>query len=130
MLAIRACWQARSTVSRDGTVTSARTSTVAAKRFVDASNPGRADQTRRAFDGLIGSSGLDRVDAKELIRRLEDPQFCRLILASAGVSSTSWLVAVEQIPDWETWTSTVWPRARKSLKGPRPTPVTSADGVA
>jgi hypothetical protein len=91
---------------------------VAGKRFVDASNPARADQTRAALDGTVGFSGLDRVDSDELIRRIEDLAYCRRLLADENLSSASWLVAFEQIPDWAAWNSGVWPRAKPVLTGP------------
>lgn len=85
--------------------------------FVNASDPMRADQTRAALDGTVGFAGLERVDAAELIRRMQDLEFCRRLLVTQNVGAASWLVAVEQVPSWSAWTSTVWPRAKNTLTG-------------
>lgn len=86
-------------------------------RFINASDPMRADQTRAALDGTVGFAGLDRVDADELIRRMQDLNFCRRLLVQQSVAAASWLVGVEQVPNWSAWTSTVWRRAKNTLTG-------------
>jgi hypothetical protein len=90
-----------------------------AKEFVNASNPLRADQTIAALNGQLGFSGLDQVDTQEFLRRIEELLFCRQkILPGSGLTAVNaWLVAVEQVPNWATWTSSVWPRANSVLTG-------------
>lgn len=92
---------------------------MAGARFVDASNPLRADQTRAALEGHGGFSGLDAIDTDEFIRRMEALRWCRKNVA-AGVFdvSTAWLIAFESVGDWATWNSAVWPKAGPELIGP------------
>jgi hypothetical protein len=87
------------------------------KEVVNASNPIRADQTFSALNGQLGFSGLDLIDASELLRRIEELIFCReKILRRGGISPlNAWLVSVEKVKDWNRWSSTVWPRANKAL---------------
>lgn len=84
---------------------------------VDASNPLRADQSRAALDGNVRFAGLDQVDSKELTQRMSDLRFCRTLLTGTGIGANPWLVCVERVPEWKTWTSGVLPRANAALQG-------------
>lgn len=91
----------------------------AGARFVDASNPLRADQTRATLEGHGGFSGLDAIDADEYIRRMEALRWCRKNVAAGGFDvSSAWLIAFESVGDWATWNSAVWPKAGPELMGP------------
>ena len=86
---------------------------------VNASNPLRSDQSQAALAGTVGFSGLDRVDSIEFIRRIEELIFCRgKVFPAVGIRLTNpWLVTVERVDNWATWTSAVLPRANAALTG-------------
>jgi hypothetical protein len=87
-------------------------------RFVNASNPMRADQTRAALEGTIGFSGLDAIGTVDFITRMEALRWCQRNIAFNGFDVRSaWLVAFESVGDWSTWKSQVWPIADIELEG-------------
>jgi hypothetical protein len=91
--------------------------TVAGARFVNAADIHRSDQTRAAFDGDLGFSGLDAITAAEMILRMDELRSCRTNVLTPNGFSPSWLIAVERVPDWSGWTSTVWPKLNAALAG-------------
>jgi len=93
--------------------------TVDNRDFVNASDPERADLTRTALDGRVGFSGLDKVDGRELVLRMEALRVCtsfmqddsaQVVLLHAPASGP-WLVTVERVEKWSSWASKVLPRA-------------------
>jgi hypothetical protein len=90
-----------------------------APMLVNASNPLRSDQSQAALAGALAFSGLDRVDSSEFIRRIEELSFCRrkIFPVVDATMTDSWLVTVERVDDWATWSSTVLPRANPALTG-------------
>jgi hypothetical protein len=91
--------------------------TVAGARFVNAADVNRSDQTRAGADGKIGFSGLDALDSAEMIRRMEEIRFCRAKVLTPNGFPRAWLVAVERVPDWSTWASSVLPVLNAALTG-------------
>lgn len=88
------------------------------KDRVNAMNVNRADQTRQAFDGLIGFSGLDGIDTTMFIDRLEAIRFARAQLrAPMDGESEPWLVNFEVVDDWSTWNSEVLKKLDTTLNG-------------
>lgn len=92
-----------------------------------ASNPLRADQTSSTFAGKINFAGLDRVSTEEFITRIyalswlrencEDwcrRRFDRVLNHRRG---GWWLITYERVADWNAWTSSVLPKANRSLSG-------------
>jgi hypothetical protein len=93
--------------------------TVDGNRFVDASNPMRADQTRAALAGHVGFSGLDMINTNDFIRRMEALRWCRQHIQADGFNvGAAWIIHFEAVGDWATWTSAVWPPASPELAGP------------
>jgi len=90
-------------------------------RYLNCSDENRADLTRRAFDGKVGFSGLDRVTTEELIRRMEELRFCLGILlpsAKDPVKVSPYVLAtVERVQSWSAWKSKVLRRASTDLQG-------------
>lgn len=86
--------------------------TVGDKRFVDASNPMRADQTRAALDNLVGFNGLDQVDTELFKQRMEALGWCRKHFDQAKW----WLITCERVMDWGGWDSLVLPKASPQLQ--------------
>lgn len=85
---------------------------------VNAVNPMRADQSIAAMTGRIGFSGLDAITSDEFIRRIEELDFCRQkVVPVTGITGRTWIVLVEKVADWQTWSSAVIPRAANDLKG-------------
>jgi hypothetical protein len=87
------------------------------QRFVDASNPLRADQSRAALDSRVGFSGLELVTTNQFIERMEALGWCRRKFQKEFDVSSSWLVTCEFVKDWSDWTSRLVPRADKKLTG-------------
>lgn len=93
--------------------------TIAGARFIDASNPLRADQTRAALEGRLGFSGLDAVNATDFIRRMEALRWCRKNIDANGFDiAAGWLITFEVVNDWASWGSMIWRKADPSLVGP------------
>lgn len=88
------------------------------KAWVNASNPDRADETRAAFDGKIGFSGLDQVTTGGMIDRMNALRFCRSSVLPLATASPVWLVTVEVVKDWGAWASAVNPKLKPALSGP------------
>jgi len=97
-------------------------------RQVYASNPLRADLTKAALDGKAHFAGLDMISTDEYISRIHALKWCRENIdewcrVNFGTvfnhrESGWWLVSFEVVPNWEHWTSTVWPRLSNDLTGP------------
>lgn len=97
------------------------------KRYVDASNPLRADQTRAAFDNLVHFSGLDKVNTESLLTRMEALIWCRREFDDwcrrefnkelDHPKSAWWLVSFEYVPEWSRWQSNALPAASTELIG-------------
>jgi hypothetical protein len=90
---------------------------VSGAQLVNASDVHRADQTRAAFDGKVGFSGLDLVTTAEMILRMDEFRFSKSKVLTPNGFPRAWLVAVERVPVWSTWTSTIWPKLSASLSG-------------
>lgn len=85
---------------------------------VSAINIDRSDQTRQAFDGRIGFSGLDRIDTTGFLLRLEALRFARRQLRRSRPGETGpWLVTFEVVEDWSTWNSDVVSKLDPLLTG-------------
>jgi hypothetical protein len=91
--------------------------TVAGTLFVNAADIHRSDQTRAAFDGRLGFSGLDEMTTAEMIRRMDEFRFSQSKVLTPSGFPRAWLVGVERVPAWPSWTSTVWPRMNATLTG-------------
>jgi hypothetical protein len=91
--------------------------TVAGTRFINAADIHRADQTRAAFDGKLGFSGLDEMTTAEMILRMDEFRFSRSKVLIPKGFPRAWLVAVERVPAWSSWISTVWPKMDTALTG-------------
>ena len=91
--------------------------TVGGAQFVNASDIHRADQTRAAFDGKLGFSGLDEMTTDEMILRMDELRFCRSKVLTPNGFPRAWLVAVERVPAWSGWISTVWRKMNATLSG-------------
>src|SRR5262249_17830121 len=84
---------------------------------VNAADVHRADQTRAAFDGNLGFSGLDAITTAAMILRMDEVRFCRSMVLTPNGFPRAWLVAVERVPDWATWNSSIWPVLNSALSG-------------
>jgi hypothetical protein len=93
--------------------------TRAGQMTINASNSLRADQSQAALAGMLGFSGLDRVDSIQFIRRMEELIFCRgKVFPAVGVPlAAPWLVTVERVDNWATWASATLPRGNVALTG-------------
>jgi hypothetical protein len=99
----------------------------AEERYVDASNPLRADQTRAAYDKQVHFSGLDQVTTESLLIRMEALIWCRREFDEwcrrefnkefDHPKSAWWLVSFEHVPDWSAWQSKTLPSASPDLVG-------------
>lgn len=97
------------------------------QRYVDASNPLRADQTRAAFEGKLGFNGLDHVTTESFLIRIEALAWCRMEFDGwcrqefnkefDHILSKWWLVHLEQVSDWKDWRSRTFPKADAKLRG-------------
>lgn len=88
------------------------------KTWVNASSPNRADETRAAFDGKLGFSGLDALTTHETIGRMNALRFCRAEVLPLAVLDDVWLVTVEVVREWGVWVSAVNPKLDATLSGP------------
>jgi len=89
-------------------------------RYVNASNPMRADQTRAALDDRLGFNGMDRLDTRRLLQRMEALVWLRreaITIALGFDVSVAWLVTFEAVDDWSSWSSHLYPAADTSLQG-------------
>jgi hypothetical protein len=86
---------------------------------VNAANVNRSDQTRQAFDGKLGFSGLDKIQTQDFIARMEALRFAQSqIPTPTPTQSGPWLVTVEAVPLWQSWTSSVAGKLNATLSGP------------
>lgn len=85
---------------------------------VNAANVNRSDQTRQAFEGKLGFSGLDGVSTLDLIARIEALQFAKKQIPNPiPGQSGPWLITVESVSLWQNWTSGVAPKLSAALSG-------------
>jgi hypothetical protein len=100
---------------------------VGIRRYVNASNPLRADHTRAALEGRIHLAGLDCLTTEAFLARLDVLAWCRKTLDRWCLThflrvlqhreSGWWLVRFEEIANWDVWTSETLPRADPTLLG-------------
>jgi len=98
---------------------------VSGMKFVNASNPLRADMTRAALDGKVWFSGLDNVTTDAYLTRMNMLAFClndfvsdyRRNVKNDFDLTTWWLVTFEEVESWANWKSQVIKKASDKLSG-------------
>jgi len=86
--------------------------------YVNAAHKNRSDYVSNALAGFIGFNGLDKIEAYEMIQRMDVLRLCFEHLQGQSVTDTAlWLVSAKRVDDWANYSSTVLPRADSSLTG-------------